>query len=196
MDKLIGQFPDLMINISASPFDYDHDDDRKEVVRANVLKYKIPMVYCNAIGSQTEIVFDGGSLVFDKTGHVIKELKYFEEDFAVVAMDDESLAAAGDPSGTVRIPENFDKDMRVSKIHDPEQVISILTNEANIAQIHQALILGIRDYFSKMGFSKAILGSSGGIDSAVVLAIATERPGPGKRSRGPDALAIFQRSLG
>src|SRR5580698_5555525 len=58
MEKLILQKPDLMINISASPFDYDHDDDRKEVVRANVVKYRLPMYYCNAIGAQTELVFD------------------------------------------------------------------------------------------------------------------------------------------
>src|SRR5580692_2507968 len=70
MDELIGQKPDLMINISASPFDYDHDEDREEVIRRNVLKYKLPMIYCNAVGSQTEIVFDGGSLVFDAHGNI------------------------------------------------------------------------------------------------------------------------------
>src|SRR5882762_1762068 len=84
MDELIKQDPDLMINISASPFDYDHDADRKEVVRQNVLKYKLPMYYCNAVGSQTEIVFDGGSLVYDAKGRLVKELKYFEEDWAVI----------------------------------------------------------------------------------------------------------------
>src|SRR6201986_3703142 len=86
MDQLIKQHPDLMINISASPFDYDHDDDRKEVVRQNVLKYGLPMYYCNAVGSQTEIVFDGGSIVYDAKGRLVKELKYFEEDFAVVEL--------------------------------------------------------------------------------------------------------------
>ena len=84
MDRLMGQHPDLMINISASPFDYDHDEDRKEVVRQNVLKYRLPMYYCNAIGSQTEIVFDGGSVVYDAMGNLIRELNYFEEDFAVI----------------------------------------------------------------------------------------------------------------
>ncbi len=59
MDQLIKQNPDIAINISASPFDYDHDDDRKEVVRANVLKYNVPLICCNTVGSQTEIVFDG-----------------------------------------------------------------------------------------------------------------------------------------
>ena len=83
MDHLILQQPDLMINISASPFDYDHDDDRKEVVRQNVLKYGLPLYYCNAVGSQTEIVFDGGSVVYDAKGNLVKELYYFEEDFAV-----------------------------------------------------------------------------------------------------------------
>src|SRR5882757_10584152 len=86
MDQLIRQHPDLMINISASPFDYDHDEDRKEVVRQNVLKYHLPLYYCNAVGSQTEIVFDGGSVVYDAKGKLISELKYFEEDFAVVGL--------------------------------------------------------------------------------------------------------------
>jgi NAD+ synthase (glutamine-hydrolysing) len=213
MDQLIRQHPDLMINISASPFDYDHDEDRKEVVRQNVLKYGLPMYYCNAVGSQTEIVFDGGSVVYDAKGNLIKELNYFEEDFAVVPLP-ESLPAplperlaevAGGPAKPVpplfeellpglsvpightgeQAPERsgapadvFDKDMRVSKLNDPDRILQYLVDERNIAQIYQALLLGIRDYFSKMGFKKAILGSSGGIDSAVTLALACEALGP------------------
>lgn len=224
MDQLIGQSPDLMINISASPFDYDHDADRREVVRQNVLKYKLPMYYCNAVGSQTEIVFDGGSLVYDAKGKLIKELKYFEEDLEVVDLPapvppfyEEILPGFSIPIHTEEAGEElmtptaktpgpgetaivakketageheglqekspaaehaaFDKEMRVSKLKDPGKVIEYLTNRENIHQIHQALILGIRDYFSKMGFSKAILGSSGGIDSAVTLALACEALG-------------------
>src|SRR5580658_3012832 len=86
MDHLMRHDPDLMINISASPFDYDHDDDRKEVVRQNVLKYGLPLYYCNAVGSQTELVFDGGSVVYDAQGNLVKEFNYFEEDFAVVPL--------------------------------------------------------------------------------------------------------------
>src|SRR5690606_33286519 len=71
----------------------------------------------------------------------------------------------------------LDKDMRVSKISDPEKIIDYLTAESNIREIHDALIVGIRDYFQKMGFTKAILGSSGGIDSAVTLALACEALG-------------------
>jgi len=221
MDQLIRQHPDLMINISASPFDYDHDEDRKEVVRQNVLKYGLPMYYCNAVGSQTEIVFDGGSVVYDAKGNLIKELNYFEEDFAVIPLPEplsaplaERLAeAAGSlakpvpplyeellpglsvpigqggessieeepltmtPERTGSPAEVFDKDMRVSKLNDPDRILQYLVDEKNIAQIYQALLLGIRDYFHKMGFKKAILGSSGGIDSAVTLALACEALG-------------------
>ncbi|HVW60016.1 MAG TPA: NAD+ synthase [Puia sp.] len=216
MDQLIGQAPDLMINISASPFDYDHDADRKEVVRQNVLKYKLPMYYCNAVGSQTEIVFDGGSLVYDAKGRLIKELKYFEEDLAVIDLPapvpplyeeilpgfsipihaeeageelmtptakapdkEETIASVSAPEAPALPgePTAFDKEMRVSRLKDPNKVIEYLTDTENIRQIHQALILGIRDYFSKMGFSRAIIASSGGIDSAVTLALACEALG-------------------
>lgn len=178
MDKLIVQQPDLMINISASPFDYDHDDDRLEVIRANVLKYKLPMFYCNTIGSQTEVVFDGGSLVMDPQGRVIKAMKVFEEDFAIVDTEQEqSTITTKAPAPLMRATTALDKEMRVSKVDDPNKIIDYLTSEKNIAEIHQALLLGIRDYFRKMGFSKAILGSSGGIDSAVALALACEALG-------------------
>lgn len=176
MDQLIGQQPDLMINISASPFDYDHDEDRKEVIRANVLKYKLPIFYCNAVGSQTEIVFDGGSIVYDGTGKLVKELKYFEEDFQVINIELTGASAPTDWKQTDKIRE-MDKEMRVSKIADPNKIIEYLVEEHNIEQIHSALVLGIRDYFKKMAFTKAILGSSGGIDSAVVLALACEALG-------------------
>jgi len=216
MDQLMKQHPDLMINISASPFDYDHDDDRKEVVRQNVLKYRLPMYYCNAVGSQTEIVFDGGTVVYDSHGNLVKEMKYFEEDFAVVDLPqpvpplyeellpglsiavehnkpDEEEEASMHTAGTAtqaapqpttlttghpdRPADIFDKDMRVSRVSDPDRILGYLTREDNIAQIYSALILGIRDYFSKMGFASAIIASSGGIDSAVTLALACEALG-------------------
>jgi NAD+ synthase (glutamine-hydrolysing) len=173
MDQLQAQQPHLMINISASPFDYDHDDDRKEIIRANVLKYGLPMVYCNGVGSQTEVVFDGGSLVCSAGGVMLQELKYFEEDFAVVDLD--LLPATANTAQ--RTEHNFNKEMRVSKVADAMKIVEYLTATKNISEIHQALILGIRDYFGKMGFTKAILGSSGGIDSAVTLALACEALG-------------------
>jgi NAD+ synthase (glutamine-hydrolysing) len=158
MDQMIEQQPDVMINLSASPFDYDHAQNRKEIVRANVRKYGIPMYYCNAVGSQTEIVFDGGSVIFDAQGNVVKELPYFEE--AIDGYDLEVLLQSKQPA-----PDTS---------YTP--VLELLP-EYNINRIYQAIVLGIKDYFQKMGFKKAILGSSGGIDSAVTLALAVEALG-------------------
>ena len=176
MDMLMSQQPALMVNISASPFDYDHDEDRKEVIRQNVKKYHLPIVYCNAVGSQTEIVFDGGSLVYNSSGELLQEMKYFEEDYFLADLVLDQAGSQDDIDRSIH-PEMFDKDMRVGKIREPGKVIEYLTRESNIAQIYRALILGIQDYFSKMGFGKAILGSSGGIDSAVTLALACEALG-------------------
>jgi NAD+ synthase (glutamine-hydrolysing) len=174
MDELMKQSPDIMVNISASPFDYDHDEDRKEVVRLNVEKYGMPMVYCNAVGSQTEIVFDGGSLVYRKDGSLFHEMKYFTEDFFLFDLHElEKKAEVPVTASTL----SMGADMRVAKADDPAAILNQLTNTHNIAQIKEALVLGIRDYFQKMGFAKAILGSSGGIDSAVVLTLACEALG-------------------
>lgn len=164
MDILMAQQPDLMINISASPFDYTHDEDRKAIVKANVLKYKLPMFYCNGVGSQTEIVFDGASLVFDKYGNLCKKLPLFKEAIETVILNNDGTVDAATLETSNHIADH--------ELNPP-----ILDEFLNIAQIHDALVMGIKDYFSKMGFTKAILGSSGGIDSAVTLALACEALG-------------------
>jgi NAD+ synthase (glutamine-hydrolysing) len=164
MDILMQQNPDVMLNISASPFDYTHHEDRKATIKQNVLKYKLPVLYCNTIGSQTEIVFDGSSLVFDRQGNLCRFLSMFKEDFATVILNDD---------GTIdgNIIEQADQ------LPGKELVVSNFNPSLNLPMIHEALLLGIRDYFKKMGFTKAILGSSGGIDSAVVLTLACEALG-------------------
>lgn len=151
MDELIKEEPNLMINIAASPFAYNHDEERVSVLGDNAKKYKLPLFYVNQVGAQTEIIFDGGSLVFDQSGNLLEELPYFRE--------------------AVQIYEFHDGVIQGLKpiAHDAQN---------DIEQIHDALILGIRDYFSKLGFKKAILGLSGGIDSAVVCALAAEALGP------------------
>ncbi|MGN6340894.1 MAG: NAD+ synthase [Ginsengibacter sp.] len=164
MDILMEQHPDVMINISASPFDYTHADDRRATIKANVLKYKIPLIYCNAVGSQTEVIFDGVSLCFDKNANLCHELSQFnEETREVILLDDGTfeapiIKAAGEVVDFLSEPEKF-------------------TPELNIGQVYDAILLGIKDYFSKMGFTKAIIGSSGGIDSAVTIALACEALG-------------------
>ncbi len=159
MDILMAQEPDIMINLSASPFDYTHVEDRKAIVKLNVLKYKLPMLYCNCVGSQTEIIFDGGSLVFDKNANLVAQLPLFKE--AIQAFD---LRDDGSFDAPITA---YSKDLPNEELFPAE-----LNHKLCIPEIHDAIIMGIRDYFSKMGFTKAILGSSGGIDSAVTLALA------------------------
>jgi NAD+ synthase (glutamine-hydrolysing) len=151
MDALIKQQPDIMINIAASPFSYLHDDERVEILARNASQYQLPLLYVNHVGAQTEIIFDGGSMAFDKEGNLLDEMAYFQEDFKIYDFE------AGNIQGLSRIKH---------------QVIE------DIEQIHDALILGIRDYFEKSGFKKAVLGLSGGIDSAIVCALACRALGP------------------
>lgn len=164
MDILMKQQPDFMINISASPFDYTHAEDRKATIKSNVVKYKIPLVYCNAMGSQTEIIFDGASLVFDKDANLCCQLPQFKEEIREVILNDDGTinSAVIEPAAVVS-----------GELLEPLQLLP----ELNISQVYEAIVLGIKDYFTKMGFTKAIIGSSGGIDSAVTIALACEALG-------------------
>jgi NAD+ synthase (glutamine-hydrolysing) len=164
MDQLIGQRPDIILNLSASPFDYTHVEDRKAIVKRNVLRYGIPLVYCNAVGSQTEIVFDGGSLVMDKDANLIAQLPLFQESLQFVNWNEEGSFTESSLQTADQLPDAELDPLR-------------LEPELCTAQIKEAIVSGIRDYFSKMGFTKAVLGSSGGIDSAVTLALAVEALG-------------------
>ena len=155
MDELIKQQPTVMINIAASPFSYAHAENRKRVLHQTANKFNLPIFYVNHVGAQTELVFDGGSLVMNAKGNVVCELAYFEEDFRVFELDWVKTAK----SIPFEMSNNF------------------VSEDLYISRIHSALILGIRDYFGKMGFTKAILGLSGGIDSAVVFALAAEALG-------------------
>lgn len=159
MDELMKQRPDVMLNLSASPFDYTHDEDRKATIKANVTKYKLPLFYCNAVGSQTEVVFDGASLVFDKHANLCGTLPMFQSSLQSFILKDD---------GTIDAPAIEP----ASRVADKELNPLTFEENLNIAQVHDAIIMGIKDYFTKMGFKKAILGSSGGIDSAVTLALA------------------------
>jgi NAD+ synthase (glutamine-hydrolysing) len=154
MDKLIEEKPDVMINIAASPFAYTHDEERIGILKDNTTRYNLPLFYVNHVGAHTELIFDGGSLVFDNAGNTVDELPYFEEKIAYYTLNDDSSIT-------------------------PEQPVTTMTErQSNIEQIYLAIKLGIKDYFTKSGFSRAILGLSGGIDSAVVCALAAEALGP------------------
>jgi NAD+ synthase (glutamine-hydrolysing) len=146
MEELSKLNPDFVVNISASPFSYNQEEWRKNVLMNKAKKYKFPIFYINQVGAQTELIFDGGSVFIDRYGEIVKELKYFEEDFMVV--DTESV-------GGKQLQPKF----------------------GTIEKIHNALVLGIRDYFGKSGFTKATLGLSGGIDSAITVVLAVRALG-------------------
>ncbi len=149
MDELAPYHPDVMINIAASPFHSEQQHDRFDIMVRNTAKYQIPLVYVNHVGAQTELLFDGGSMVVDKDGTIQCQTKFFEEDFCITDIDHFKTG----------------KDSAKNNTSD------------KIALIHDALVMGIRDYFKKLNFGKAILGLSGGIDSAVTLALAAEALG-------------------
>lgn len=150
MEALSKEQPDVMINIAASPFAYNHDEERVQILGDNCRKYTLPLFYVNQVGAQTELIFDGESLVFNEKGQVLDQLAAFSEELKVYEFSENKVLGL--------MPR-------------------IAPAESDIAQIHQALILGIRDYFQKSGFKKAVLGLSGGIDSAVVCALAAEALG-------------------
>ncbi|MFW5687623.1 MAG: NAD+ synthase, partial [Bacteroidota bacterium] len=152
MESLAQQGAEIMINIAASPFSWDHVQERKFMLGENARRYALPLVYVNQVGAQTEIVFDGGSMAFNPQGEIVEELEYFAEDFKVVSIKELTGKQGNKPESHTEYP---------NKIQD----------------IYEAIKLGIQDYFRKIGFTKAILGLSGGIDSAVTMAIAADALG-------------------
>ena len=147
MDKLIKENPDVMINIAASPFHYEQAERRKTIMKANVDKYHLPLFYANHVGAQTELLFDGGSLAFNAQSEMVGELNYFDEDLQVFDL------------------ENLPKEVKSE------------TKPKKMALIHDALVMGIKNYFQKLGFKKAVLGLSGGIDSALTMVLASKALG-------------------
>jgi NAD+ synthase (glutamine-hydrolysing) len=148
LDEMMHEQPDLILNLSASPFDYAHAEARIHVARANVQRYGIPLFYANCLGAQTDVIFDGGSLVVSPDGAVFDEMPYFEECLKVYDLEQ-----------VMRGGQHREQPKDKTKL------------------MHDALVVGIRDYFQKLGFQRAILGLSGGIDSAVTAVLAAEALG-------------------
>ncbi len=149
MEECMSLGPDLIINLSGSPFSYKHIEYRRELMQKNAIKYNLPLIYVNQVGANTDIIFDGGSMFIDREGVIAEELGYFEEDYKLI---------------------NWESDLKYTN-HSRNY------KNDDIELIYKALILGIRDYFTKSGFTKCLLGLSGGIDSAVVTALAVEALG-------------------
>ncbi len=140
--KLMKESPDIVINIAASPFSTDEPKATASSLSRVCKKHNIPLVYVNQVGANSELIFAGNSKVFNKKGKIKLLLHSFREDFQIFDMDN----------------------IKNAKTLPPQKINPI-------ELIHDALILGVKDYFQKNGFKKAVLGLSGGIDSAVALVI-------------------------
>jgi len=142
----------IIFNISASPWHIGKNKTRYDMLRSIAVKTHRPVVFCNQVGGNDELIFDGCSLVFDADGGLLAQGKLFDEDFIVVELD-------------------RDENRREHVLPCDEELV------------YKALVLGLRDYFMKCGFKAAVLGLSGGIDSAVTACIAVDALGP-KNVRG------------
>lgn len=152
VDMAVNQGARLILNINASPYHIGKDRERHDVVRGHVSRHGIPMVYLNLVGGQDELVFDGASFVMDEKGACVFQAPAFMEDLYMVEIGFED-----------------------SRISIPQQACAAVMSEEE--SIYGALVLGVRDYVHKNGFAGALVGLSGGIDSALTLAIAADAIG-------------------
>jgi len=154
LDDLLAQRPELLVNVSASPFHLGKPAARFEVMAEQVRRAGLPLVYCNLVGGNDGVIFDGNSLVTDRQACIIGHARAFEPDFVVV-----EVPLAGDPAPPAAAP------IQAPSPPPPEE------------EAYTALCLGVRDYFGKTGFKRAVIGLSGGIDSALVACVAADALG-------------------
>ena len=147
IEELIQQGVDLVVNLSASPYSANKQQIREAMLQHGAMRHQIPVLYTNQVGANDDLIFDGCSVGFNRTGEMVCRARAFETDLLIVEYDEQAKDLK--PSDIAPIPANEDE------------------------EIWQALVLGVRDYTRKCGFSKVVLGLSGGIDSSLVAAIAT-----------------------
>ncbi len=149
MEELAKYDPDIIVNISASPFSYSKIESKANIFKVKAAKYKVPVITVNQTGANSELIFDGASMIVTSKGEIFRRLPFFEEAVETFTSDEISEGAISEVMGTT----------------DPVELI------------YKALVTGIRDYFAKTNFKSAILGLSGGVDSALCLCLAVEALG-------------------
>ncbi len=149
MKELAKLGPDFIINIAASPFSHTRVESKKQIFIDKAKDFNLPVIYVNQVGAQTQLIFEGGSMAIDNKGEIIEQLNFFSPDVRIIEL--EHLNGK-------KKPKVFEKTDRLKMMHD-------------------ALVTGIKGYFGKMGFSKAVVGLSGGIDSAITLVLAAQALG-------------------
>lgn len=175
---------DAIVNISASPYQRGKGEERERMLATRCIDYGCCIAFCNSVGGQDELVFDGHSLVIDSRGDVLGRCKQFAEDHVVVDLDLRGVSRRRlhDPRWRQRLTRRSDR-LQVTPVRrsrrrkpelDPRSVAPLLEPEE---EVYQALVLGTRDYFRKNEFRHAVLGLSGGIDSALALVVAVDALG-------------------
>ncbi|MEK7580868.1 MAG: NAD+ synthase [Patescibacteria group bacterium] len=148
IEKLAQKKVDFIINLSSSPFTIDKQKLRESMISQSAKKYQIPVVYVNQVGGNDDLIFDGASLVFNGQGKLLARAKTFEEDLLAIDLDSKKSFAYSKTNAINDYPQNKEE------------------------LVFKALSLGLSDYLKKCGFKKVLIGISGGIDSAIVAAIA------------------------
>ena len=173
----------VLLNISASPYHRRKGAFRERMLGVRASDYGCYVVFCNLVGGQDELVFDGHSVVFDPEGGLVARADQFKEDFLLVDLypDQSLMQRLHDPRPRKENPEREPEVIKVPG-HEPatvepvEQRIEPSLSEED--EVLEGLVLGLGDYFRKNGFSRAVLGLSGGIDSSLAAAVAVEALGP------------------
>ena len=165
---------ELIVNLSASPYHRAKGYEREQMFATRCTDYNCYLAFCNAVGGQDELVFDGHSLIVDPTGNVLARGKQFEEDLVIADIDPIADQATQIQSNRVTQVEVFQD----QKPKPPFVQKEPRTRMEPEAEVYHALVLGTADYFHKNGFQHAVLGLSGGIDSALSLLVAVDALGP------------------
>ncbi len=170
---------ELVVNINASPFYAGRLRERETMLATRAADAGVPLLYLNNVGGQDELVFDGASMLFDGDGHLVARVPQFTEELMVVDVDvpPSFRRRALDPRGRIRtasLPEVAVNEPQLSEAL-PEPVIAPALDPVH--EVHEALVVGTRDYVRKNGFSDVVIGLSGGIDSSLVASIAVDALG-------------------
>src|SRR5919199_338072 len=175
----------VLLNISASPYHRRKGAFRERMLGVRASDYGCYVVFCNLVGGQDELVFDGHSVVFDPEGALVARAAQFREDFLLVDLypDQSLMQRLHDPRPR---KENPERPPEVIKVPGYKEKAGPAESEEPRAErllpeegeVFEALILGLRDYFKKNGFSRAVLGLSGGVDSSLCAVVASRALGP------------------
>ena len=173
---------ELVVNINGSPYYAGRQRERETMLSTRAADASVPIAYVNLVGGQDELVFDGGSIVFDEQGRLVARARQFTEDLLVVDIDVRPTFRKRllDPRGRWSAPALAEVKVSDAHLGERGERPRVEPELPPVREVYEALALGTRDYVVKNGFTDVIIGLSGGIDSSLVAAIAADALGPGR----------------